>query len=104
MSHEAVAKQLTERLQALESRVVKIEGDLRQPLDSNAEDQAIELEDLDALPGIENAALSEIEQIRQALARIANGTYGTCAKCGGPIPAKRLEAMPTATECVACAE
>lgn len=41
--------------------------------------------------------LAEIEAAQQ---RIVDGTYGLCAVCGGPIPAARLEARPTATTCV----
>jgi RNA polymerase-binding transcription factor DksA len=37
-----------------------------------------------------------------ALDRIEKGTFGTCERCGSPIPEERLEAIPTATLCVAC--
>ncbi len=46
---------------------------------------------------------AEAQQIRHALQRIANGTYGVCANCGKDIPKPRLEAQPMATRCVACA-
>ncbi len=37
-----------------------------------------------------------LEQVRDALQRIDEGTYGLCLACGRPIPAKRLEAVPWA--------
>jgi DnaK suppressor protein len=37
-----------------------------------------------------------VADIEQALLRIKEGTYGTCARCGKPIDEKRLEAMPWA--------
>lgn len=37
-----------------------------------------------------------VAAIDQALMRIDEGTYGTCARCGKEIPLARLEAMPTA--------
>ena len=37
-----------------------------------------------------------------ALDRMEKGTFGTCERCGNPIPEERLEAIPTATLCVAC--
>ncbi len=37
-----------------------------------------------------------VADIDQALLRIDEGTYGTCARCGKPIDERRLEAMPTA--------
>jgi DnaK suppressor protein len=38
----------------------------------------------------------------KALERIKEGTYGICQECGEPISKARLEAVPTATLCVAC--
>ncbi|MCB2223794.1 MAG: TraR/DksA C4-type zinc finger protein [Actinobacteria bacterium] len=43
-------------------------------------------------------------EAEEALARIADGTYGVCAGCGADIPYPRLRALPTATHCVRCAE
>jgi RNA polymerase-binding transcription factor DksA len=40
--------------------------------------------------------------IDNALARIADGVYGTCDTCGNAIPPRRLEALPFATLCVQC--
>lgn len=40
--------------------------------------------------------------IDAALQRIENGTFGTCEKCGKPIPEERLEALPWATLCIDC--
>ncbi len=37
-----------------------------------------------------------IADIDQALLRIQEGSYGTCARCGKPIDERRLEALPTA--------
>jgi RNA polymerase-binding transcription factor DksA len=39
-----------------------------------------------------------------ALNRIQAGTYGACANCGKRIDAERLEAIPYAIRCRACAE
>ena len=44
-----------------------------------------------------------ISEIDQALERIENGTYGICQVNGEPIPKPRLEAIPWARCCVACA-
>ncbi len=41
-----------------------------------------------------------LTQVREALSRIANGTYGKCAIDGGPIEDKRLEAVPWSAYCL----
>jgi|WetSurMetagenome_2_1015567.scaffolds.fasta_scaffold41490_2 DnaK suppressor protein len=44
-----------------------------------------------------------ISEIDEALARIDNGTFGICEYNSEPIPRPRLEAIPWARYCVACA-
>jgi len=44
-----------------------------------------------------------IAEIDDALNRIEDGTYGICEVGGEPIPKQRLEAIPWARYCVACA-
>ncbi len=43
-----------------------------------------------------------IDYLDEALQRIADGTFGICRVCGGEIGRPRLEAVPTATQCIAC--
>jgi RNA polymerase-binding transcription factor DksA len=52
-----------------------------------------------ALHASARAALLDIEA---ALARVESGTYGRCTSCREQIPPARLEAMPSATVCMAC--
>jgi DnaK suppressor protein len=52
-------------------------------------------------------SLNENERMRlmevdEALDRIANGAYGICEECGGPISLKRLQVRPVAKYCVPC--
>ena len=44
-----------------------------------------------------------LEEATAALARIDAGTFGRCEACGKPIPRKRLDAVPYARRCIACA-
>ncbi|OGG99774.1 MAG: hypothetical protein A2600_02400 [Candidatus Lambdaproteobacteria bacterium RIFOXYD1_FULL_56_27] len=44
----------------------------------------------------------KLEQIRQALERIEEDTYGVCEECGADISKKRLMVMPFAELCVDC--
>ena len=41
-----------------------------------------------------------LKQVRDALARVDNGTFGTCLVDGGPIEEKRLDAMPWTPYCL----
>ena len=43
-----------------------------------------------------------LQEVDDSLDRIANGTYGICEECGGPIGLKRLEVRPVAKYCVPC--
>ncbi len=47
-------------------------------------------------------AARELGEIDAALARIADGTYGTCEICGGAIGRDRLRALPEVRRCLAC--
>ena len=53
--------------------------------------------------GAANALAATLADVDRALAKIEEGTYGTCDRCGAPIPEERLAAIPWATLCVGCA-
>ena len=45
-----------------------------------------------------------LRQIRRALARIADGSYGVCLHCEEDISPKRVNAVPWAAYCIQCQE
>lgn len=45
-----------------------------------------------------------LRQIRRALARIADGSYGVCLHCDEDISPKRIAAVPWAAYCIKCQE
>ena len=47
-------------------------------------------------------ASAAVQEIDDALARIATKNYGECERCHQPIPKARLRALPYARLCVAC--
>jgi RNA polymerase-binding protein DksA len=47
-------------------------------------------------------ATLHLQTVDRALARLDDGTYGTCVRCGQPIAAERLEALPWAAHCIDC--
>jgi DnaK suppressor protein len=46
----------------------------------------------------------QLKQVRDALGRIADGTFGACIVDGGPIEEQRLEALPWTPYCLKHAE
>ena len=76
--------------------------------DTNADDEhdpegatiAFERSQVDALVRQARRRLAELDA---ALERLASGTYGTCERCGRPIPPARLDARPEARTCIGCA-
>jgi RNA polymerase-binding protein DksA len=49
---------------------------------------------------LENNSRDLLDKVTRAIARIDEGTYGTCEKCGNPIEKVRLKALPYATLCI----
>ena len=45
-----------------------------------------------------------LRQVKAALGRIHDGTFGTCIECDSAISSKRLAAVPWAPRCIQCQE
>ena len=43
-----------------------------------------------------------LRQVRNALARVRDGSFGTCIECDIDISPKRLAALPWASRCIQC--
>ncbi len=96
--------------QKLLSRRAEIVGDLQEIEDQldetpsqDWEDRSAERQGDEVLEALGNAELNELKRIDAALARIADGTYGTCLKCGELISDARLDLLPDAALCKTCA-
>ncbi|TFC80353.1 molecular chaperone DnaK [Cryobacterium cheniae] len=55
------------------------------------------------ISGVHSDLAAKSTGIDQALARIADGSYGFCTRRGEPIGRERLEARPAAELCIDCA-
>lgn len=53
-------------------------------------------------PPLGARAQARMQLILDALARIREGTYGTCTDCRAAIPYERLSVIPEARTCVGC--
>jgi DnaK suppressor protein len=70
--------------------------------DGHPSDSASETLDRGVELSLEDNAEHLLAAIDSALARIDEGTYGMCERCGTAIGRERLEALPWATKCIAC--
>jgi DnaK suppressor protein len=75
-------------------------GDLSIGQDDHIADSASDtfMRELD--DGLEENAEHLLGKVEEALQRLDDGTYGTCAVCGDRIPEERLHAVPYATMCL----
>jgi DnaK suppressor protein len=48
-------------------------------------------------------ARARLAELDAALARVHEGVYGVCERCGQPIALARLEAQPATRVCIVCA-
>jgi len=69
---------------------------------ASLERQADEVEEYTTRLPLEHNLETKLAALDAAIAKIANGTYGKCDKCGNDIPAERLEIFPEARFCVNC--
>lgn len=100
-------ERLLARRRELLERVRSIENNFRReedPLEKDAEEQSLQIENDDVLKALDEAGRKEIAGIERALARMDSGEYGTCARCGEAIAPARLRALPAAELCIRCAE
>lgn len=105
--YDDVRDQLLNMLEELDDRLGKITDDVKhidQALDRDFSEQATQTENDEVLDAIGNVTRDEVEKIKQAIIRIDAGTYGICQRCGEPIKAARLAALPYAALCIRCAE
>lgn len=109
---QKITKKLEKEKKELESgltRIAKKDPKLKDDYDAKFEDlgnevydasaEATEVGEYEMRLSLEGNLEVRLRDVKNALAQIKAGTYGKCAKCGKEIDEKRLEAMPTATEC-----
>jgi DnaK suppressor protein len=100
---------------ALLDRLEKVTSDLEEQLATLADlrrglatdttdlsDGSVKATDVENAELVAHCLQQRRDQLREALVRIGNGTYGSCANCSHPIPAERLLASPAATLCLTC--
>lgn len=104
---EALAARLHRHRAELASQLRLRLGPL--PLTAQLLDGAVSLDDPAAirhLAGSDLMRLAEdlatLRSLDSACARLADGSYGRCQRCGAAIPHERLRVQPTAHMCLPC--
>lgn len=103
----AIERELRARDAALRERV----GELAKPPERGAElgfgkrigDGTTEAVSRLTDVGVGHDLEAREERVSRALAKLEEGSYGTCDRCGRAIERPRLEAMPESVLCIACA-
>lgn len=93
---------LVERSRELQQKLKRINESQRKT-HSRGEDQAIERENDEVVDTLGENIREELKLIDDAIARIQNGSYGTCSECGQKISKDRLKALPYTGLCIDCA-
>lgn len=103
-THASLRVQLTDERDRIRDQLLEMgHGPGRLAFDEGFADSGqvtAERGEVQALAGTLRDTLQEIED---ALVKFEAGTYGRCESCGNAIPDARLEAMPAARLCIACA-
>ena len=100
---ERFRKILEERLAVLASKLSEIDEDLKEHgTEADFEERATEIAGDEVLEGLGVQGVKEAQQIKAALKRIDEGTFGVCVQCGDDIAPKRLELLPHTPLCTTC--
>lgn len=102
--------ELEKAKQVLEAKMAELSGSLRNR-DEIVIEKAPDALDEVQLAGERELAIRNLDrdsnmlrQIRRALNRIADGSYGICLHCEEEISPKRVVAVPWAAYCIKCQE
>ena len=82
-----------------EEELLWLESDIESEVEERGQEETM-VRLLDRLDG---RAKAEIEAIDRALFKLGSEQYGRCEQCNKAIPQSRLEALPAAAMCMACA-
>lgn len=106
LSMDTVRTALKSRRAELAQRLERVSRDARHqgaPVSADFAEQANETSNDEVLDAIGDTVRAEIADIDTALERVAAGGYGQCTRCGAAISAERLQVVPYALTCSACA-
>ncbi len=93
---ESQKQLILSEIENLESEVKSAKYD---EIGSSGDDNAVEFEEFEESVALGAEAKKELKELKSALKRIEDGSYGKCEKCGILIEAGRLKAFPASRFC-----
>jgi DnaK suppressor protein len=72
--------------------------------EGDKDEEADEVQEYENALSLEYSLELKLKDVKNALEKIENGTYGVCEKCGKKIDEKRLLACPEAKTCLRCGQ
>jgi RNA polymerase-binding transcription factor DksA len=105
---DALEAERTATVARLKAMTAEYDGIVAASLDTNADDEhdpegstiAFERAQVAALM---SQAQADLDDLDRAMARLDQGRYGVCERCGSQIAAQRLAARPATRTCIRCA-
>jgi DnaK suppressor protein len=96
---------LEEERSSLESQLTELGfgGEGKIEYDSNFADTSQVTAERGEAEALASQLKDALDDVRQALTKLEEGTYGTCERCGQTISDARLEAKPASAYCINCA-
>ena len=69
---------------------------------NTVDDDITEIEGHDRITATRLNLKQRLSEVKGALSRMEDNTYGVCKNCGQKISEERIEAMPSASLCIDC--
>jgi DnaK suppressor protein len=97
---------LDQKARILNSNLMANREDLEVSTDEMADenDFASAIVNQSVTTNLRDQNVNDLKKIEEALVRLEEGSYFECEECGDEIEERRLQALPTTSLCIACAE
>lgn len=103
-SYERVRKELQEEQAKLQAQLERLESVEYESIGygNHIADDGTEAFEQAVGVALQRKVESTLEEVRRALAKLDDGTFGLCEACGARVDRARLEALPYAKYCLNC--
>jgi DnaK suppressor protein len=105
---EGAREKLTEERDTVRKELIDLgaspDGSMAVDLDEGFADAAQSTSERSKIVSMVEGLQERLKNVEAALTRIEKGSYGQCVRCGQEINPERLEAIPSASLCIDCAQ